>query len=489
VKLAGLSRKVALETKIRDAAMSLSRANASYKQMSKQTNEQLETSERKLVAAQQEFSRVSERVNEINRRLLEHRAAVLSLSVRNLEEKLAPTMRVNGGRATPDGLPSRSSLSALSPSAARFDGAHLFAGHAGAMSPQTPRQVDVQEMEDKLKAATDALGAASRKQADMTRELSMLRLEKEEAETTLSIELQSAEETVVRLTAEVEGLKADTSGAQNSARQESELVAARVELATRDAEALDLERRLLEAEARAGDQTQVDAQLERLREEHQLEIAPLEEQLLEVQTAREEWEQQKAELELEHASRIQSLQQDHEGAQSRHEDALRDVNGQLDDAQSSVSALMQTHGIMHTARDTSLAALMVSVGAHLEASSAKMEAHAQETETWEASRRKHQEDIQLGLDKRQELAMEVEEARREREEARREVRLLEVRLRVRSVWRYLKPSTELSYRSKLRSHLHRRFAIRSIPRTSARSSLLCSRSGPCCLRRRLAPRR
>lgn len=86
-RLVAMNKKVALETKMRDAAVSLSKLNATSKAVSKQTSEQLDTANRKLEAAQKELWRMSERAGEVQRKLLEHRAGVLSHSVRALERK------------------------------------------------------------------------------------------------------------------------------------------------------------------------------------------------------------------------------------------------------------------------------------------------------------------------------------------------------------------------------------------------------------------
>ena len=104
-RLAGLQKKLALETKLRDAAESLSRANASLKGTSKQSSEQLENANRKVDTTQKELWRISEKSGEVNRRLLEHRAGVLSYSVRSLEKQLAGPDAPNGdisGSSTPN---------------------------------------------------------------------------------------------------------------------------------------------------------------------------------------------------------------------------------------------------------------------------------------------------------------------------------------------------------------------------------------------------
>ncbi|KAK7696280.1 hypothetical protein QCA50_000934 [Cerrena zonata] len=91
----------------------------------------------------------------------------------------------------------------------RFE--HFFAGHSDAVTPQTPRRpptsTEVQELEGKLRAATSALEAADAKQAELLRELSHVRLDKQQIETTLGMDLQQAEETITALEKERRGGK------------------------------------------------------------------------------------------------------------------------------------------------------------------------------------------------------------------------------------------------------------------------------------------
>ncbi|KAI0758257.1 Up-regulated during septation-domain-containing protein [Fomes fomentarius] len=82
-RLVPLSKKLTLETKIRDAATSLSRAKASYKNVSKQLSEQLENANRKVDLAQQELWRVSDKAAKVNGKLLEHNSGVLSYTERS----------------------------------------------------------------------------------------------------------------------------------------------------------------------------------------------------------------------------------------------------------------------------------------------------------------------------------------------------------------------------------------------------------------------
>ena len=97
-----MNKKLQLETKIRDAAVSLSKANATYKNVNKQSSEQLDNANRKVETTQRELWKVSERVNEVQRKLLEHRASVLSYSLRSLRRRLLKSRIVATLRRTRD---------------------------------------------------------------------------------------------------------------------------------------------------------------------------------------------------------------------------------------------------------------------------------------------------------------------------------------------------------------------------------------------------
>lgn len=435
-----MTKKLSLETKIRDAAISLSKVNAAYKKTSKQTAEQLEVAERKVDSAQKELWRVSERANEINRKLLEHRAAVLSFSVRAMERKL-PGLGQTPGRATPDGLPSPALSTITSASASskpRFEGAHLFAGHADAVSPQVPRPPmsdgDIAALESKLKAAIDGLAIASKKQADMGRELSMLRLEKEQIETSMAMDLQSTEETIEALESEISGFREQEFQIQELLQEKGVWEEAKAELGRKDAQIVDLRAELEDAEARSGDTAEADAQLRRLREESRLELEQVRAELRDVMVQRDvdgaSWETEKSALELAHSDEIKQLQEEMERIRQEDDDALQNTEAQIHETFEALKALVQTHGVVLASRDSSILGLASSIGDHLVDLSARMAGHARATEEWETTRRKLQDDVQSGLDKRQELVREIEQARNEREEARKEVRLLESRLRV-----------------------------------------------------------
>ena len=208
-----MTKKLALETKIRDAALSLCKVNASHKKVSQQTTDQLNAANARVESAQKEYWKVSNRANEVHKKLMEHRAGVLSFSVRSMEKKLSPQLADDSGydssnRST---LASSSSTGALS-SKSRFDGAHLFTGHANTIVPKRKLSAEaaaaeIASLEEKLKAVKDSLTAAGKKQAEMARELSMVRLEKQEVETMMGMDLQAAEETIAALDKEIPRLE------------------------------------------------------------------------------------------------------------------------------------------------------------------------------------------------------------------------------------------------------------------------------------------
>ncbi|KAG8691004.1 hypothetical protein FRC09_011755, partial [Ceratobasidium sp. 395] len=80
------TKKLALETKMRDAARSLAALNAQNKSMARQTQEQLDVASKRLETAQADHARVRDRAAEVQRKLLEHRAGVLSAALRRVED-------------------------------------------------------------------------------------------------------------------------------------------------------------------------------------------------------------------------------------------------------------------------------------------------------------------------------------------------------------------------------------------------------------------
>ncbi|CAI2180059.1 6003_t:CDS:2 [Funneliformis geosporum] len=86
-RIAALTSKLSLESKIREAASSLARLHASNKRLSRQATDHLATANRKVDQVATELWKLTQRAGEVQRKLLQHMAGVLSIGIRKLEEK------------------------------------------------------------------------------------------------------------------------------------------------------------------------------------------------------------------------------------------------------------------------------------------------------------------------------------------------------------------------------------------------------------------
>lgn len=407
IRVAAMQRKLGLETKIRDAAQSLSRVNVAHRRISKQTEEQLETAERKVATAQKELWRVSERTNEVYRRLLEHRAGVLGYSVHKMERKILPSMNGASEPETSRTLtPSRnstiSSIASAPSTPSKFDGAHFFAGHADAQIPKSPFSAsDITTLEAKLRAATESLNAANKKNAELARELSHLHLEKEQMETAMSMELQNAEETVAALEQELPRFEEIQIRCDELTKERAQWEEDRQKLATREREVEMLERRLEVLEERSGEATEMERMLASIREKADADAQRKDETFSALQV---EYEEARANWQAEMAVMKDQLDRLRGGGRAQVE---------LADALATLHMLTQQHNIDHTSRDGSLQGLLASVGAHLESLSAILKEHCDSRDQLESH-----------------LQAELEASRRERDSAKREALALDARVKV-----------------------------------------------------------
>ncbi|KAJ7872062.1 Up-regulated during septation-domain-containing protein [Mycena leptocephala] len=374
-----MTKKLTLETKIRDAALSLNRVNAAHKKVSKQSEEQLEAANKRVEAAERELLRVSDRANDIHKRLLEHRAGVLSFSVRSMERKMAPPEgNPDSGYNTPSNGANRSpTTSSVSGStsrgaAARFDGAHFFAGHADSVVPtgKDAAPASVLALEEKLARATEALAASSAKQGELARELAAARAEKEAVEAARTDELKNAQDTIAALERELPRLEGMDEEMQTLAREKAAWAEERAAL---------------------------------MREQEEERAA---------------WDRDKQAAEDEKLEDLARLQDETERMRGEDTAALQRAQRELEDGTSALRALIKQFGIPMFSRDPTIPALVSALGSHVQGLSTKVEAHAAAQAEWEVLRRKLEDDLRSGLDKREALFRDIEEARREREEAR-----------------------------------------------------------------------
>ncbi|EGO02115.1 hypothetical protein SERLA73DRAFT_48805 [Serpula lacrymans var. lacrymans S7.3] len=435
IRLTAMQKKLNLETKIRDAALSLSRANSAHKKVSKQTEEQLEASERKVEIAQKELWRVSERAGDLQRKLLEHRAGVLSFSVRNMEKKLQPGNNVTDTDTSRMGTPSRSSqissslsttTSVSTPSKARFDGAHLFAGHADALIPQLPKgplsTADVAALEEKLRAATEALTAANKKQADMAREVAHLRLENQKIETTMGMELQNAEDTISNLEKELPRLENLNAQLEELLLERGIWEEDRARLVEREQDVERLESRLEVLEERSGEATQMEQLLADVKGQRSAEMQQKDNEILRLTM---EWEVEKTAMEEERMHEFSRLQEEINELRNQNDAELQETRVELDEAVEALRTLIQSNGIDLFSRDISAKGLLSSVGIHLGKVSEKLNEHAKHQEEWDLIRRELEDASRTHQEKHEGLVGELEGLRRERDDARLQVQSLE----------------------------------------------------------------
>lgn len=374
-RIGAMTKKLNLEKKIRDAAVSLAKVNMSHKSVSKQSTEQLEVANRKVETVQKELWRISERSNEIMRKLLEHRAGVLSLSVKNLESKVAGHETDDSGYGTSSFRsaqmsPTSSEMSHTTSSfRGKFEGPHFFAGHAEAVQPMSPKRKkpaaasEVAALEEKLKDMGERLKEAQEAQQTANREKSKL-------EASLGLELQSAEITISSLEEQLRGSKR------------------------------------------------------------------LEDRLDELEQEREEWESQRAanQVEIEALEGRLEIMEEKSGETV----GLQTRLSEMEDAFEKLKEIMMSHGVMHNSREgPSFGAHLDSLEIHMENVVAGAQAAVRTSEdraavelTLEREREVMASERKRWEEERQSLLGDAQQLRRERDEARREAKALEIRVKV-----------------------------------------------------------
>ena len=428
-RLGALTKKLALETKIRDAALSLSKVNATHKKVSQQTTDQLNAANARVESAQTEYWKVSNRANEVHKKLMEHRAGVLSFSVRSMEKKLSPQLADDSGyydASNQSILVDPSSPSSITaPSKSRFDGAHLFAGHADTIVPKRKvsaeaAAAEIASLEEKIKAVEVSLTAAGKKQAEMARELSMV--EKQEVETMMGVDLQAAEETIAALDKEIPRLeKLDSEVRQLRAEREI-WEQERAELIEREKEAgirADMKTKTAEvaalADIRESSRRQLqekDSQIEMLKQQWEAD--------------RIAWEREREDIEDKKMEDLGRLQDEMDRLREEDEQVLQQAGEELNAGLSTSKDLVKKYGIMLIARDSSLQGLLNAIGMHMQTMHTKLETHARAESEWDVQKRRLEEDVKSGLDKMETLSRELEDARRGRDAARRDTLIKKV---------------------------------------------------------------
>ncbi|KAE9386775.1 hypothetical protein BT96DRAFT_1026097 [Gymnopus androsaceus JB14] len=140
-RLSGLSKKLETEGKIRDAAITLSSLSAPTKSKSTNPNassDQLTAATLRFETTQKEFYRVLQLKADVSRKLLEHRAGVLGESVRRVEEAQAQQQQQQNGSEAPRSVRDSGYDTPTSPSP--FDSFSFFAGHPSSAVPVSAKE-------------------------------------------------------------------------------------------------------------------------------------------------------------------------------------------------------------------------------------------------------------------------------------------------------------------------------------------------------------
>ena len=362
-----MQKRLKTEMKIRDAAASLAKVRGTVKNGTKDTTDHLASSTRKVETTQKELTSLSALLNEIDKKLLEHRAGVLSFSLKNLEAKIASGDDDSGYHTAFRSvqMSPTSSETSYASSKTKFEGPHLFAGHELAIPPMSPRKpvssTEMLTLEDKVKELTQQLQQATDSQNEARREAAMLKVELEGLETSTALDLQSAEEKIASLSSDVQRV---ASVEESLRRQTAESETLRQEKQAMSREIQVLRQQLDEAQARRGETSGMESQM----------------------------------------SEYQS-------------------------AFGALKLLMDAHGLAAYS-SAPPSQLIPYLGTHMNDVRSRVEAQQRQKEEWDSLRHRLEEDLRVGLDKREGLLREVEDARRERDECREKMRLFETRTRV-----------------------------------------------------------
>lgn len=411
------AKKLTLETKLRDAALSLNKLHPSN---GEPNSAALDAANAKVDAAQSALSKLAEQSNIIHKRLLEHRTAVLSYSLSRLESLVKPAPAndtFSSGRTTPANQGTSMNhgmFSADSPTSAvtnmslsnraRFEGAHLFAGHAEAKLPNMPKPfrsvAQASALEEQIATLQEQLRNAVDEKEELAREAEELRTERKQE----AAKLAEADTTI-------SGLRSDLHRMSSMSKQVRTLEDERRQW---EEVRTQMERDLEQAErSQKGVGEQVERELKQVKE-------TLERERREREAERIAWEDER----MDEAARLQGEideLRDRESAAA----SSRSADVELDMASERLQALIRTHDIQLSPsqrREMSVLVLTNALSSHLDSIKEGVQKRKAEKDEWDAARRRLEADLAAALKRPETLSRELEESRQE-------TRILEERLR------------------------------------------------------------
>lgn len=366
---------------------------------------------------------------------MEHRAAVLSFSVRDMEKKISPSATsydfgYDSNRSTIS-TPARTSITGLSEP--KFEGAHFFAGHSDAIIPKkrlSPEATaaEIANLETKLKAATESLAAAGKQRLELARELSLARLEKQEVEAMRDLDLQAAQETILALEEELPRLENLDLERQSLLLEKEEWVRERSRLEEQSRQVEILRNQITDLETKSGEAA-TERLLVEIREEYQGQLEGKEREIDELrrqwELGQEEWKRERAEWEDDRENSLQRLQE-MERLGGQDEDVLQHISQELDDGLVTLRQMIREHGIALVSREPSLKDLLEALRSHLQAVHSNIEEYKLSEVDRSATIRKLEDDMRAELSKREALTRELESTKKDRNFAKTEARNLQV---------------------------------------------------------------
>ena len=403
--MGALQRKLATEVKIRDAAQTLARLNASNSspsRVSRQSGIALETAERKVAAAQTELWRLQERVANIDRRLLEHRAGVLGAVL--VKAELGQAKELNNSISDTDisfrsPLSSASSLAVTTP---KFDGAHFFAGHEDAIIPRKQPRGGADLVQD-----GGGGGSASQQ------ELEELEAKLAAAEALVRERDAQLEEARIAATSELENARAvaakELAGARTDGASEVALVRERAsELEGRVAH---LQRELESSVRGKNDSAFLEERIRTLGRELEDTRSKADQARRKMESAwnveKSAWASERALLEQEQAKRTttataaarleEKLEKERAMWEQEREELVEQAKDQIASAADGLRALIQRFDIPLFSRGSGISVLVDALGRYLERHNAQV----------------HEQLLVVELDKRSAMAQELEAAKDE----------------------------------------------------------------------------
>jgi len=297
------------------------------------------------------------------------------------------------GANTPNRVSTLSPIMTTSvPSKARFDGAHLFAGHADAQIPKAPLAVsDIVSLEDKLRTATEALSAANQ-------DIVALKAELEEARKQQEVEKAVMHDNLAELTA----LRIELDDAREAWEAE------RVAMEERKLSELSMMQDKIQ-DAREG----WEAKKAVMEENKLAELGALQDEL---ENTRTRWEAEKVMME-EALAELGTLP-------SKLEDAkiIDEARADLDEATEALRTVAQLLGI-DASPDSTLQVLLSSIRSHLEQQSLALQDYSDRYVRLE-------DELQAHMRKNEALSNDLDVVRQERDNARLEILSLESRAKV-----------------------------------------------------------